>query len=163
MKDNEKENMDIRVLLHNIRSSHNVGSIFRTSDAIGVQHIYLSGFTPAPLDRFHRPVKEIAKTALGAEKIIPWEYYKDFEPIISMVKAEGFAIIGLEQDTRSTDYKNFQPAKKTLLVVGSEVDGMTQELRRECEEFVEIPMHGHKESLNVAVAFGIAVFRLFDQ
>lgn len=163
MENHGLEKSDIRVLLHNIRSSHNVGSMFRTSDAVGVSRMYLSGFTPTPLDRFKRPIKEIAKTALGAELSIPWEYSQSFEEIISTLKGQGFTIVALEQDPLSVDYKNFHAPQKTLIVVGSEVEGISSELRNNCDKFIEIPMRGSKESLNVAVAFGVALFRLFDK
>ena len=154
---------EIHLLLHDIRSSHNVGSIFRTGDAIGVTRIFLSGYSPRPLDRFKRPVKEIAKTALGAEISIPWEYAESFEETIRVAKSDGFTVVGLEQDPRSVDYRAYIPSTKVLFVVGSEVDGMSDSLRAACDALVEIPMYGEKESLNVAVAFGVAVFRLFGR
>jgi 23S rRNA (guanosine2251-2'-O)-methyltransferase len=154
---------DIRILLHDIRSAHNVGSIFRTSDAMGVSRIYLSGYTPSPTDRFGRKVKEIAKTALGAEESIPWEYERTPTRFLAEAKSEGFVLVGLEQDTRAKDYKKFQQKNKTLILLGSEVSGLSNELRDMCDELVEIPMRGEKESLNVAVSFGIALFRMFDR
>ncbi len=155
--------IDIRILLHNIRSAHNVGAMFRTADAIGVHKCYLSGYTPTPLDRFQRPVKEIVKTALGAETSIVWEYCISPLEVIAMLKKEGFLIIGLEQDIRSCDYKNVTPIEKVLLLVGSEVEGLDPLLRDVCDLLIEIPMYGTKESLNVATAFGISLFRLFDR
>jgi len=162
----EKKNTtkrDTCVLLHDIRSAHNVGAMFRTADAIGVSHIFLSGFTPTPRDRFQRPVKEIAKTALGAELTIPWEYLKDPMEIITKLKTEGFVVVGIEQDKRAVDYKTYAPSEKTLLLVGSEVEGLSEELREKCDVLLEIPMRGEKESLNVSVAFGVALFHLFDR
>jgi tRNA G18 (ribose-2'-O)-methylase SpoU len=156
------ESRDIRVLLHDIRSAHNVGSIFRTADAIGVTRIYCSGYTPTPLDRFRRPVGEIAKTALGAEKDIPWEYVEDVTNLLLHTKEEGFQIIAIEQDKRSADYRIVAPRGKVLVLVGNEVDGLSADLRMLSDILVEIPMHGKKESLNVSVAFGVAMFRLFD-
>lgn len=153
----------IWVLLHNIRSTHNVGSIFRTSDAIGVSKIILSGYTAAPLDRFKRPVKEIAKTALGAEKTIPWEQYDNPLAIIEQTKQLGFSIVGVEQDARSVDYKTYHSKGDTLIVVGEEVDGMAPEIRDTCDALLEIPMKGKKESLNVSVAFGVLMYRVFDR
>ncbi len=154
--------LEIHVLLHDIRSAHNVGSMFRTSDAMGVSRVYLSGYSPCPLDKFKRPVKEIAKTALGAEMSVQWEYHEDPVLLIRKLKREGFAIVAIEQDVRAIDYKQFQPSEKTLVIVGNEVEGVPPHLREECDVFVEIPMHGKKESLNVAVAYGIAMFRMFD-
>ena len=154
---------DIRVLLHNIRSAHNVGAIFRTADAIGISHIYLSGYTPTPRDRFDRPVKEIAKTALGAEYTIPWTYIKEPKQIIALLKTENFAVVGVEIDVRAIDYKTYVPGEKTLILVGNEVRGLSPVLRNASDVLVEIPMHGKKESPNVAVSFGVALFRLFDR
>ena len=158
-----KENKEIWVLLHNIRSAHNVGSMFRTGDAIGVTRFLLSGFTPAPLDRFKRPVKEIAKTALGAELLIPWEQGVSALDFVARAKAEGFAVVGVEQDERAVDYKAYVPGEKTLIVMGEEVNGIEQSLRDACDVLLELPMKGSKESLNVSVAFGITLYRLFDQ
>ena len=154
---------EIHVLLNDIRSAHNVGSMLRTAEAIGVKCVHLSGFTPKPLDRFKRPVSAIAKTALGAELTIPWEYSEEPLSLIDELKRQGFTVIGLEQDARAVDYKKYSPACPVLLIVGSEVVGMSKELRSACDTIIEIPMRGEKESLNVSVAFGIAFFRLFDK
>ena len=154
---------DIRVLLHNIRSAHNVGAIFRTADALGVSHIYLSGYTPTPFDQFLRPVKEIAKTALGAELTIPWEYAKSPAKFLRASKKEGRKIVGVELDSRSIDYKTYVPEQYTLIVMGNEVRGLSPSLRTHCNVLLEIPMRGKKESLNVATAFGVILFRLFDK
>lgn len=151
---------DTRVLLHDIRSAHNVGSMFRTADACGISRIYISGFTPAPTDRFGRAVKEITKTALGAEEVIPWERTESVATFIASCKREGFSVVGIEQDHRAVDYKEYLAPQKTLVVVGSEVPGISSELRDLCDVLVEIPMRGKKESLNVSVAFGVALFRI---
>ena len=153
---------DIRVVLHNIRSAHNVGSIFRTADALGVTHIYCSGYTPAPLDRFGRPVKEIAKTALGAEKSIAWEVLKRPNATLGRLKKEGFTVVGIEQDKRAQDYKTYTPPEKIVILVGNEVRGLSLSLRDSCDVLLEIPMRGKKESLNVGVSFGISLFRICD-
>ena len=153
---------DIRVLFHNIRSAHNVGAMLRTADAIGVSHVYFSGYTPSPQDRFGRPVKEIAKTALGAEQSIPWEVVKSPAGLIKKLRIEKFQIVAIEQDARAVDYKTFSSEKKVLVLVGNEVRGISKSLRERCDACVYIPMHGKKESLNVSVAFGIALFRIFD-
>lgn len=156
------EKQDIRILLHNIRSAHNVGAIFRTSDAIDVFHIYLSGYSPLPIDRFNRPVKEIAKTALGGEHAIPWSGIKNPTRLITTLQSEGFTIVAIEQDARAIDYKQFHPKGKTLILVGNEVRGLSEAMKQRADTIIEIPMHGKKESLNVSVAFGIAMFRMFD-
>lgn len=148
----------IAVLLHNVRSTHNVGSIFRTADAAGVTRVFLSGYTPTPLDRFGRAQKDIAKVALGAEKFVPWEYHKIPSQLISKMKREGWTIVGVEQDKRSIDYKKFRPRNKTLYIFGNEVNGISKSLLKKCDAIVEISMRGKKESLNVSVAAGIVLF-----
>lgn len=151
--------MEISVLLHNIRSAHNVGSIFRTSDAAGASRIYLSGYTPAPADRFGRVQKDIAKTALGAERTVPWEYHKNPMKLIASLKRRGVRIVGIEQDARSRDYRLLKPKAPVLFLLGNEVRGLSKQLRDACDELVEIPMQGKKESLNVSVAAGVVLFR----
>ncbi len=148
------------VILHNIRSNHNVGSIFRTSDAAGVTEIILSGYTPTPLDRFGRDVKEISKTALGAQMSIPWKKVKSAKKEILRLKKENFVIIAIEQAKNSVDYKKVKTKNKTVFIVGNEVDGLPKDILDLCDVVAEIPMKGKKESLNVSVAFGIALFRM---
>lgn len=150
--------MEVRVLLHNVRSGHNVGSIFRTADAAGVLKMYLSGYTPRPVDAFGRVQKDIAKTALGAEQFLAWEYAKNPMTVIAKARDEGFSIVGIEQDQRAHDYRSFAMSKKTLIILGNEVRGISPKLRGACDDLVEIPMRGKKESLNVAVAAGIVLF-----
>ena len=149
---------EVGVLLHNVRSAHNVGSIFRTADAAGVRHIYLTGYTPRPVDRFGQIQKEIAKTALGAEKYLPWTYEKTPGACIAALKKQGWKIVGVEQDTRSIDYRKFQSKTKTVFLLGNEVLGISKSLRETCDAIIEIPMQGKKESLNVSVAAGIILF-----
>lgn len=150
------------ILLHNIRSTHNVGSIFRTADAVGVDKIYISGYTPTPIDKFGRFRKDIAKVALGAEKNVGWEQIDDSKKIIKKLKKENYQIIGLEQAKNSVDYKKVKTEKKILIVVGNEVGGIDREILKLCDVLAEIPMKGKKESLNVSVAFGVALFRMFN-
>ncbi len=150
--------MQTALLLHNIRSAHNVGSIFRTADAAGVSRIYLTGYTPTPTDRFGRPQKEIAKTALGAEHTIPWEYAETPAPFIKNLKKGGWRIVGVEQDARAIDYRALTPDRPTLFILGNEVRGISLTLRDQCDVLIEIPMRGKKESLNVGVAAGIVLF-----
>jgi len=151
--------MKIAALFHNVRSTHNVGSLLRTSDGAGVPKVYLTGYTPTPVDRFGRPQKDIAKTALGAERFISWEYAKHPSSIIRRLRAEGWEIIGVEQDARAVDYRGFTPKLPTLFVFGNEVRGLSLALRDQCDALIEIPMHGKKESLNVSVAAGVILFR----
>ncbi len=150
------------LLLHNIRSTHNVGAIFRTADAIGISRIYISGTTPAPIDRFGRARKDIAKVSLGAENTITWESIENVFDLIKKLKKEKVKIIGLEQDNRSIDYKKVKTTKQNLVIVGNEVDGINKEILDLCDEIIEIPMKGKKESLNVSVALGIVLYNLFD-
>lgn len=150
------------LILHDIRSAYNVGAIFRTADAVGISKIYMTGYTPSPLDRFNRPRKDISKAALGAEMFVPWEHVKNIAELFKKLKKEKVFIIGLEQDKRAIDYKKERPRRKTALVLGNEVRGMRKKLREACDEIIQIPMRGKKESLNVSVAAGIALFRLFD-
>ncbi len=151
------------VILDNIRSIHNVGSIFRTSDALGVEKIYLCGTTPTPIDRFGRDRKDLAKVALGAEKTIVWKYFEKTEDAIEILKSEGFQIIAIEQDERSIDYKEVEIEANSAIVMGEEVHGITKEVLKHCDIVAEIPMKGKKESLNVSVAFGIAGFEIFNK
>jgi len=156
--------MEIIVILHNIRSIHNVGSIFRTSDAAGVSKIYLVGTTPTPLDRFGFPRKDLAKVALGAEKDIPWEYSGDTLEVIKKLREKDFKIVSLEQDKKSTPYTDIKKLglEKIALILGDEVNGIGQEILDGSDVIAEIPMSGKKESLNVSVSFGIAVYDLIQ-
>ena len=149
------------VIIHNLRSVHNVASIFRTADAVGVDKIFLTGHSPAPKDRFGFWRKDFAKVALGAEKSVEWEEAEIFE-IIEKLKNEGYEIIALEQDKTSIDYKEYKPKEKFALIVGNEPDGIEKEVLCKVDKIIEIPMKGEKESLNVSVAFGVAIYRLLD-
>lgn len=152
------------VVLHNIRSSHNVGSIFRTADAAGCTKLYLCGITPAPRDRFGRAQPDIAKVALGAEQWILWESVSSCARLLNRLKKQGCTILALEQSECSILYRKVRISKsawsKTVLVLGSEVRGLSRAILNRSDRIIEIPMHGRKESLNVAVAFGIVVFAL---
>ncbi len=152
--------METTVVLHNIRSAHNVGSIFRTADAAGVARIFLTGYTPVPLDRFGRPQKDIAKTALGAERTVPWEQCATVREAMQKLRDEDFHIVGVELDSHAVDYRKFARAKKTAFIFGNEVRGLSPALRRACDALVEIPMRGTKESLNVSVSAGVILFAL---
>lgn len=149
------------LILHNIRSAENVGSMFRSGDAFGIKKIFITGYTPTPLDRFKRPVSKIAKTALGAEKTIPWEQGY-IVSVTNKLKAEGVRIVALEQDPRSVPLSTYvrDPSLELALMVGNEVEGVDKETLALCDDVVEISMQGAKESLNVAVAAGIALYAL---
>lgn len=149
------------IILHNIRSCHNVGSIFRTADAFGCEKIYLSGLTSTPLDIYGRENKRISKVALGAEKFLPWEHVASTVRLFNKLKKDGFVVLALEQSKRSTSLADFRidPKNKYALIVGSETDGLSSEILRRVDKILEIPMLGKKESLNVSVAFGIALWQ----
>jgi 23S rRNA (guanosine2251-2'-O)-methyltransferase len=151
----------ITLLLHNIRSVHNVGSIFRTADAAGVSKIILSGYSPTPLDRFGRERKDFTKVSLGAEKSVPWEYKPILTPTLKKLKKEGFEIVAIEQHKQSKNLFNYVPQNKNIAVVmGNEVRGVSPAVLKACDTILEIPMQGKKESLNVSVAAGVALFTL---
>ncbi len=154
--------LDIRILLDNIRSVHNVGSIFRTAETRGVARIYCIGTTPAPLDRFNRKRNDIAKVALGAEDLVAWEYCEEAAPLLKKLKKEGFTVVALEQAQNSVVYKSVQVGDKTVIILGNEVGGVSKELLKMADVIAEIPMKGKKESLNVSVAAGIMLFSLGD-
>ena len=119
------------LLLHNIRSAHNVGSLFRTADAAGIERIYLSGYTPRPIDRFGRPQKDIAKTALGAELSVEWISATPQRAVREM-QSLGATVVGIEQDARAIEYRTYMAPESVLYVVGSEVRGMSASLRALC-------------------------------
>lgn len=139
-----------------------MGSIFRTAECAGIKKIYLTGYTPAPRDKFQRESKEISKTALGAEKIIKWKKFDNLEILISELKKENFEIVALEQDNGAIDYKDVKLGSNVALIFGNEVGGIESEIIQLCDQIIEIPMRGEKESLNVSVAAGIAIFRILD-
>lgn len=141
------------VLLNDIRSLYNVGSIFRTADGIGVEKIWLCGITGFP------PDTQISKTALGAEKEVPWEYRRDACEVLRELKAQGYEIVFLEQTEGSLPYEDYEPSSPICLVLGNETAGVSSELLSLCDRTIEIEMAGLKNSLNVAVAFGVVGFR----
>lgn len=162
----KSQNTNIVVVLNNIRSNENVGSIFRTCDAAGVSKIFLCGYTPAPVDRFGRENKGVTKASLGAEKSVEWEKTEGLEVASKKLKEEGFKIIGVEQSKNSIDYREIKnskllaPSSQLVLVFGNEVAGLSTEDLSLCDLVAEIPMRGRKESLNVAVSVGVVLFSL---
>jgi len=157
---------EIIVIAHNIRSTHNVGSIFRTAEGFGVTKIILSGYTPYPrieLDSrlphiSEKLTSQIHKTALDAETIVPFEYIEELS--LERFKNEGYRIVALEQDETSILLNDYTPPEKIALLIGEEVHGISAELLEQCEDIIEIPMQGKKESFNVSVATGIALYGL---
>ncbi len=148
------------LILHDIRSVENVGAMFRTADAAGINKIYLTGYTPAPLDRFGKKRGDLAKSALGAEEFVSWEQKKSIFPLLTKLKKEKFLIIGIEQDKKSVDYKKVKIKNRNAFIVGAEVTGIPKNILKKCDIIAEIPMRGKKESLNVSLALGIALFRI---
>jgi 23S rRNA (guanosine2251-2'-O)-methyltransferase len=150
------------LILDNIRSAENVGSLFRTADAAGVKKVFLVGYTPAPLDQFDRPNNKIKKASLGAEQTVEWESVSSLPRLITKLKKQGVMVIGLEQSPSAVNYKKFKPRAPWALIVGNEVEGISKKSLMHCDQVIEIPMSGSKESLNVSVAAGVALFRLRD-
>lgn len=146
-------------ILHNIRSLHNVGSMFRTADAAGVAKIYLTGYSPAPRDRLGLKRSRFVKVSLGAEDFVSWEKVADIGRVIKKLRSEGYVIYAVEQDKRSSPLGAARGKNKLALVFGNEVRGLSKRILKRVDKILEIPMRGKKESLNVAVAFGVAVFQ----
>lgn len=152
------------LILDNLRSVENTGSIFRTAEGLGVAKIILVGTTPAPVDRFGRKRADFSKVSLGAEEMMPWEYIKekDLGALIKALRGEKFQIISLELTHESKDVKDFKTKNRFALIVGNEVDGVSGAALKASDGVVEIPMKGKKESLNVSVSTGIALYELLQ-
>ena len=150
------------MILLDIRSAQNVGSLFRTGDACGIEMIYLVGITPAPTDKFDRTNSAITKTALGAERTIPWKHIATIGPLLTKLKKEGVQTIAVEQSEKAVDYKKVKVQKPVAFILGNEVDGIPEKILEKIDVVAEIPMNGKKESLNVSVAGGIALFRMLN-
>lgn len=144
----------LHLLAHNIRSAENMGAILRTADSLGVAKVWIVGYSPTPEHR------KVSKTALGAEQSVEWEQCIDIGQVILQLKQQEFRIIGLELDKRSQELANYHPPAKMALLLGNEVEGIPPSLRSVCDDLVQIPQQGKKESLNVSVATGIAAYRL---
>ena len=146
------------VVAHNVRSVASVGSLFRTCDGVGAAKVFLTGYTPSPVDEMGRARNDFQKTALGADKNVVWEKQSS----IARLRNEGISIVMLEQSKSAIDYRAFRPQFPLALVVGNEVRGLSEKLLKKADWFIQIPMFGKKESLNVAVAFGIAAYKLLE-
>jgi len=163
--------MHIIVIAHNIRSTHNIGAILRTSDGFGVTRVYCTGYTPYPSlpgdDRLphvrDKLTRHIHKTALGAEATMPVSQSADLAPVLAQLKATGYQLVALEQSPQAVPLPSFKPAQKIAILLGEEVNGIPGDLLAQCDAIVEIPMHGQKESFNVSVATGIALYALREQ
>jgi tRNA G18 (ribose-2'-O)-methylase SpoU len=159
---------EIVVIAHNIRSTHNVGSLLRTADGLGVHTVYLTGYTPYPqnkaderLPHLARKIdSQIAKTALGAERSAIWQQYDSVTELITSLKSSGYTLVGLEQAQNSVLLPEFSPPDKIAVLLGSEVNGIEQDLINLCDTVVEIPMYGQKESFNVVQASAICLYAL---
>jgi len=154
------------LILSNLRSLHNVGSIFRTADAAGIGKLYLAGITPAPVDYFGKPRQQLTKVSLGAEKSVVWEKTASVSKLINRLQKDGYKVFAIEQSKNSIPYysltaKRYNP-QRLALIFGNEVSGLSPAILKKCDKILEIPMRGKKESLNVAVACGIVVFYLID-
>lgn len=143
---------DIVLVLYNIRSRFNVGAIFRTADAAGVKRIILCGITPQP------PHPKIDKVALGAEKTVTFTYCRQTKRALDALKATGYQLVALEQSSMSKPYSSVRLKRKRAYVLGAEITGLPKRLLNICDQIIEIPMHGKKESLNVGIAAGIVLF-----
>lgn len=147
--------LPVYVVLHNIRSTYNVGSIFRSSDGAMIEKLFLCGYTP------HPPRKEILKTALGATESVSWEYIKDTKEVVKNLKVNGIKIVALELTDSSIPYYKIEDIEFPIcLIIGNEISGVSQELLDLCDMSIEIPQYGIKQSLNVAVAYGVTIFKL---
>lgn len=144
-------------ILENIRSMYNVGSIFRTADAVRVAELYLAGYTPVP------PRKEIDKTALGATESVPWQHFDNARAAVEQARKKGYSIWVLEQTAGGEDLLTLEVKEPVALVLGNEVWGISDDIVKMADRAVELPMLGHKQSLNVSVAFGVAVYSLYNQ
>ncbi|MDQ3094228.1 MAG: RNA methyltransferase [bacterium] len=162
--------MDLVLILDDIRSSHNVGSILRTCDGLGVEEVHLCGITPYPKsekdDRLphlaEKTEKQISKTSLGAEKSVKWHYSKDVTKTLDALRNKGYELVALEQTDSSVNLSDYSKPGKLALLVGNEVTGVSSAVLEICEASLEIPMHGDKESFNVAVAAAIALYVLMQ-
>lgn len=154
------------LIAHNLRSTHNVGSLLRTAEGLGVEKVYLTGYTPYPsvpndkrLPHIVRKLdKQIAKTALGAEKSAKWQHCDGINELIDELNSQKFCIVGLEQAPDSIELPSYVPPDKIAIIVGREVEGIEPEVLKMCGQIVEIPMSGQKESFNVSVAAAMALY-----
>ena len=156
------------IIAHNVRSGHNVGSLLRTAEGLGVERVYLTGYTPYPVvdgdmrlpHIAQKNHKLITKTALGAESSIPIEQSNDINAVIDKVKNDSYIVCALEQSAKAVPLPSFKPPEKIALIVGREVEGLEQDVLVMCDKILEIPMFGKKESFNVVQAAAMALYHL---
>lgn len=159
---------DLVLIIHNVRSCHNVGAMLRLADGLGVKKVFLTGYTPYPAydgdtrlpHLTAKLTRQIHKTALGAEETVSWKYEEDISRVIAELKESGHRIAALEQTSTSIPLPKYIAPQSLALIVGREVEGIETEVLAQCDEAVMIPMQGHKESFNVSVAAGIALYSL---
>jgi tRNA G18 (ribose-2'-O)-methylase SpoU len=157
---------EIILIAHNLRSCHNVGSLLRTAEGLGVRKVILSGYTPHPEHANDRRLpheaakiaRQIHKTALGAEDLVTWEYHHDILPVLAKLQKDGYAVAALEQTLDARELPKYHPPAKIALIVGREVEGVEPEVVEACDLALEIPMFGKKESFNVVQAAAMALF-----
>ena len=149
-----KNKKDFYLIVHNIRSLYNIGTMFRTADAMGVDQLFLTGYSGQP------PRKEISKVALGAEDSVPWQHYKNISYLIDKLRKQGVKIVALETGNQSLDYLDFKPDFPLALIVGNEVSGLSPALMKKVDTTISLPMNGIKESLNVGVAMAVAGYHI---
>jgi tRNA G18 (ribose-2'-O)-methylase SpoU len=156
----------IVLIAHNLRSTHNVGSLLRTAEGLGVQKVYLTGYTPYPLEAKDERLphlaqkihKQIVKTALGAEELVDWQHQANIESVIQQLRKQGYTVAALEQTEDSIKLPSFDTPEQFAIVVGREVEGIEPEVLALCDHAVEIPMFGRKESFNVVQAAAIMLY-----
>lgn len=156
------------LIAHNLRSSHNVGSILRTAEGLGVERVYLTGYTPYPsapddkrLPHIAKKLdRQIAKTALGAENSVNWHHQTEIKSLLASLREEGFQVVGLEQTPQSLPLSGFTAPDKLVMIVGREVEGIEPEVLALCDKTIEIPMRGSKESFNVVQATAMALYHI---
>jgi len=155
----QQEKLPVAVVLDSVRSMHNVGSIFRTSDAFAIERLYLCGITGVP------PHREIEKTALGATQSVSWVHYADILQAIADLKADGYTIVAIEQAENSIMLNEFEPQadKKYALIFGNEVNGVSDEAMKTIDHCIEIPQFGTKHSFNIVVSAGIVLWDFFSK
>ncbi len=159
---------EIILILHDIRSTHNVGSLLRTAEGLGIAHVYFTGYTPYPLSEDDQRLPHIAKrldfqihkTALGAEHSIPWSHVENIQHLMRDLRNDGYQLIAIEQDKSAVALSKYNPSQKCAILLGREVEGIDELLLKECDDIVEIPMYGSKESFNVVQAAAIVMYTL---
>ncbi len=152
----------MRAILHNIRSIYNVASIFRTADGVGLEKLYLSGYTPTPKDRFGRDRNKFKKVALGAENSVDWIAVDDIHDLIKDLQSQNVQVFACEPKKKALDYRKISIKKEPCFVFGNEPDGLPDKIVTACDQVVQIPMKGKKTSLNVSVAFGVITYSFDD-